>query len=59
MAEVSAGEAIASATFGIEVYELPDFAGVLADRLEIPILDEHGGEALLVLDLHAVEDASV
>ena len=43
----------------VEVHEVPAFPGVFADRLQVEMFDEHRGEALLVFDLHAVEDAAV
>ncbi len=53
------GEAVGAAVLGVEVYELAGFAGVLRDRLQAEVADEVGDEALLVLDLHAVEDAAI
>src|SRR5205814_7975276 len=52
-------EAIRAAVLGVEVDEFPDFTRVFADRLKLEMLDEHRGETLLVLDLHAVENAAV
>ena len=53
------GEAVAASGLRVEVNELPCLPGVFAYGLEIPMLDKHGGEVLLVLDLHAVENAAV
>ena len=52
-------EAVDPARLGVEVHELPDLAGVLRGGLQVVVVDERRAEALLVLDLHAVEDAAV
>lgn len=53
------GEAVGAAGFGVEVDKFPNLAGVFADGLEAEVFDEHRREALLVLDLHGIEDAAV
>src|SRR5258707_5524678 len=53
------GKAIGTAGLGIKIHEFPIFAGVFAGRLEMEMFDKHWSEALLVLDLHAVENAAV
>ena len=45
--------------FGIEVDELRGGSGELRNGLEIPVTDDVGNEALLVLDFHCVEGAPV
>src|SRR5439155_19678737 len=50
---------ICAAVFRVEVHELPDLAGVLADGLQVEMFDKHRCETFLVLDLHAVENAAV
>ena len=52
-------ESIAASGFRIEIAELPNLPGVFANRLQVPMFDKHGREALLVLDFHAVENAAI
>jgi hypothetical protein len=51
--------AIQAAIRGVQVDELGGLPGQGRDRLQVPVLDRVGDEALLVLDLHRVEGAPV
>ena len=53
------GPAIDAAPLGIQIDELGRLAGVPGDRLQAPILDDVGDEALFMLDLHRVEGAAI
>jgi hypothetical protein len=53
------GETIGAAGLGVEIDEVPGFAGVFADGLEAEMFYEHGRKTFLVLDFHAVENAAV
>lgn len=52
-------EAVEAAGVGVEVDEVPGFAGRGADALETEAVDEGWAEAFLVFKFHAVEDAAV
>src|SRR5258706_5687876 len=43
----------------MKVDEIPDFARIFADRLELEMFDVHGREAFFVFNLHAVENAAI
>jgi len=52
-------ETVDTSPFAVEVDELGGFASVFGDRLEIPVLDNVGNEALFVLDFHGIEGTAV
>ena len=58
-ASIRAGKRLMPAALRIQIDELGRLAGVLADALQLVVVDDVGNEALLVLHLHRVERAAV